>query len=333
MVKAKRVRGRAWCFTLNNPSNVQVDSIRHLEGWDGCVRYLVCQEEVGEEEGTRHLQGYMELLKRFSLSSIKKLIPGAHFEQRRGTQAQAVAYSKKISTRVEDGIVIEFGVMARSKCCSDLIESIENGACLSEIAEQFPQEYMRNFRGIEALKGKLTKKRFYAMKIEVFWGPTGTGKSFTAWKENPNAYEVTYPKGSSWFWQGYEGQETVILDEFASQIKLQDLLRLLDRYPFSVDQKHGGTQFTSKKIVICSNFDPSDWYAQAAFEGREALGRRLREYGKVWKFDERILNPEEDEVVRELDERYSTDVDSMVDEEVASPTDLRDYTRDLSPDL
>ncbi len=311
MVKVKRTRGRAWMFTLNNFTNGDVERIRHLEGWDGPVRFLVCQEEMGENE-TPHLQGYCEFTKVHTLSMCRKLI-ACHWEKRRGTQAEAVRYCTKNDTRVEDGLQIEFGIRARSKCCSDLITSIENGAMLSELAEVFPREYMRNFRGIEALRGKLQKKRFYPMNIEVFWGSTGTGKSYTAWKENPNAYEVTYPKGSSWFWQGYEGQETVILDEFASQIKLQDFLRLLDRYPFSVDQKHGGTQFTSKKIVICSNFDPEGWYEEAAFEGREALKRRLVEYGTVFKFDTRVRNPEDDDIVKELDARYESE--TMSDEE------------------
>nr|ARI50281.1 master replication initiator protein [Sophora yellow stunt virus] len=82
----------SWCFTLNNPSSPL--SLHES------MKYLVYQKEQGEA-GNIHFQGYIEMKKRSSLAAMKKLIPGAHFEKRRGTQGEARAYAMKEDTRLE----------------------------------------------------------------------------------------------------------------------------------------------------------------------------------------------------------------------------------------
>lgn len=65
--------------------------------------YQLSQVERGVN-GTTHLQGYMELKKKLRFNTIKGRVPllaRAHFEKRRGTQAQAIAYCNKQDTREE----------------------------------------------------------------------------------------------------------------------------------------------------------------------------------------------------------------------------------------
>ena len=119
---------------------LHVVSLRALDLLD-CVRYLVLQEELGEQ-GTPHLQGYLELRLPKLITGVKKLLgPRCHLEQRMGSQSQAIAYSKKLDTRVEGGIVIEFGQPARSKCSVDLTNSIVEGASMKDMALDFPMEF------------------------------------------------------------------------------------------------------------------------------------------------------------------------------------------------
>ncbi len=287
MVRSRHVRGRAWCFTCNNFTDVEVDRIRHLQVNER-VRYLVLQEELADSQ-TPHLQGYVELFRPMLLSGMKKLISErVHWEPRRGTQSQAVAYSKKVSTRVVDGIVIEFGTLARSKCSVDLVNSVINGASMKDIALDYPTQFISNSGGIKALKEAIVDPRKWAMQIVVYWGDTGTGKTFSAWQKWPEAYSVSWPVGNTWWWQDYDGEDTVICDEFASQVKLQTMLRFLDRTPFRVFYKGGSTQFRSKRIVIVSNFDPLVWYSKCSLVGLAALKRRLVEFGKVYHFTTRF---------------------------------------------
>ncbi len=272
---------------MNNFSDDDVDSIRRLQV-DTRVRYVVLQQEVAAT-GTQHLQGYIEFLRPLRLGLVRKLIsPRVHWEKRCGTQSDAIAYCKKVDSRVVDGIRIEFGTPARSKCSVDLVASVLAGASMHDLALDFPTEFIHNSSGIKALKEAVVEPRAWPMEVVVFWGPTGTGKTMTAWQRWPKAYSVSWPVGGTWWWQDYDGEETVICDEFASQIKLQTMLRFLDRVPFRVFYKGGSTQFRSRRIVLISNFDPVLWFPKSASVGLDALKRRLVEFATVYEFPTRF---------------------------------------------
>lgn len=107
----------------------------------------------------------------------------------------------------------------------------------------------------------------------VFWGPTGTGKSRTAWKL---AGLSAYPKDPrTKFWDGYRGQSDVVVDEFRGAIDLSHLLRWTDRYPVIVEVKGSSTVLNANRIWITSNLNPNLWFPNLDNESFEALLRRL----------------------------------------------------------
>jgi len=79
-----------WVFTLNNPT-------APLTPPDDC-KYLVYQKEC---VSTPHFQGYIVFTKNKRLAGVKKWLPTAHWEVRRGTHEQAIAYAKKEESRVD----------------------------------------------------------------------------------------------------------------------------------------------------------------------------------------------------------------------------------------
>jgi len=110
--------------------------------------------------------------------------------------------------------------------------------------------------------------------VHVFWGPTGTGKSRRAWDE---ATLDAYPKDPrTKFWDGYNGQENVVIDEFRGSIDIAHLLRWFDRYPVIVEIKGSSVVLTAKNFWITSNLSPDVWFPECDSETLSALRRRLK---------------------------------------------------------
>lgn len=111
-------------------------------------------------------------------------------------------------------------------------------------------------------------------EVIVYWGPSGVGKSRKAWEE---AGLEAYPKDpNSKYWDGYQGQENVVMDEFRGKIDISHLLRWFDRYPVCVEQKFGACVFKARKIWVTSNLDPREWFPDLDEETKAALLRRLK---------------------------------------------------------
>lgn len=279
-------RIRNWCFTYNNHNQAVIDHLLAQVDPDNpekLLNYLVMQEETGEN-GTPHLQGYMECHKAMRMRTIKtKMLPhrGFHLEARRGGQAQAIAYCKKTDTRT--GRMFEQGTKKRSRG-NGAISLIIAGSTMSEVAEAFPAEFVRNYRGLQQLQLINAPKRTWAMEIHIFYGLTGTGKSYKAFHDWPEAYTVAWPGASKqWWWPNYQGQETCVMDEFRHQITFGDMIRIMDRYPLQVQSKGGFFNFCSKRLVITTNIDPEDWYV--GVDHRGPYLRRLKEFAKIYDFD------------------------------------------------
>lgn len=109
--------------------------------------------------------------------------------------------------------------------------------------------------------------------VYVYWGATGLGKSRRAWEE---AGLSAYPKDpNTKFWDGYQGQENVVCDEYRGNISISNLLRWFDRYPVIVEIKGSSTILVAKKVWITSNLHPRDWYPDLDQATMDALLRRL----------------------------------------------------------
>lgn len=92
--KEKRSRSRAWCFTLNNYTQEDIDFFTDTLD----TEKYVFQEEIGEETGTPHLQGVVYFANARDFTSIRQLHLKCHWERCRDI-SKAVAYCQKQETR------------------------------------------------------------------------------------------------------------------------------------------------------------------------------------------------------------------------------------------
>lgn len=132
---------------------------------------------------------------------------------------------------------------------------------------------LQSYRTIRSISSDYSKPVGMERTCYVFWGKTGTGKSRAAWE---SAGVDAYPKDpNTKFWCGYQGQRSVVIDEFRGRVDISHLLRWLDRYPVIVEIKGSSVVFAATTIWITSNLDPRQWYPLADDATINALMRRL----------------------------------------------------------
>lgn len=261
-----------WCFTINNPEEHLPTPQQWLEIPRNNIVLLVYQLEKGDNE-TLHFQGYVEFSNRKKLSTVKNINKFAHWELRRGNRKQAIDYCMKEDTRVEDTEPFIFGDItdiedAKQKTTIQVRDMINSNKPMFDVSQEFFGYFISNMKNLYAYKSMITPPRNWKTEVTVIWGPTGTGKSSYCHTLFPEAYW----KSKSEWWDGYDGQETVIIDEFYGWLPYDYMLRLLDRYPMSVEIKGSHVQFLAKRIIITSNKSPLCWYKTG---NSDALLRRI----------------------------------------------------------
>lgn len=263
-IKMSIQRCRTWVFTLNNYTQEEEEGIMESE----CADYIVFGREVGEE-GTPHLQGYLEFSEPLKMSQVKKRMKNTrlHLEARRGTQKQAIDYCKK------DGDVFEKGTpkkSARDESKADeknktlqYMELLKKGK-LGEIASD-PDCSFNIFKHCREIAALMEEPRDVNVPINVrwYWGPTGTGKTRRAYYEASQLGKVYIKSTSTKWFDGYDGEEVIIFDDLRSSwFEYSYLLKLLDRYPTQVECKGGSRQWKAVHVFVTSPFEPKGMYAQ-----------------------------------------------------------------------
>jgi len=267
------VRSPYWMFTINNPTeSPQFDD----------VKYMIYQFEKGEQ-GTVHIQGYVVFNERKRMTQVKKMEPRAHLEVRRGTHLQAKEYCSKEASRIEGPIVEgdDSDILAqrpgKRNDCLVAAEMIRAGSSIQEVMSEVPasMRFVSGLRYYHQLIHSLTP-RTWKTYVRVYWGVAGSGKSYAAANEaGGGAYFK--PGGNKWF-DGYNGEDNVVFDEFRGNwFDLSTLLRLLDAYPCKVETKGGMVEFVARNIWITSNVSPENWYPNIDAIQLQALLRRLDE--------------------------------------------------------
>lgn len=268
------MRALCWCFTINNYDDA--DRTRLAELGNGPLStYLIVGREIGEQ-GTPHLQGYVRFARKTSFAEAKTLIgQRAHLEPARESAKTNRGYCTK------DKLFEEYGSIGEQGKRSDLesaIATLRKRGQLRDVADEHPAAFVRYHRGFQQLvdvTGLLTPRNFKTL-VHVCVGPPGTGKSRLV-HELAESLGTVYKNFSGTWFDGYQGQDSVIFDDFCGGVQWTHLLQLLDRYPYRIESKGSSREFTSKYIWITSNKYCSQWYDKSKFP-YEALFRRIDEY-------------------------------------------------------
>lgn len=250
-------------FTLNNPT-IEPNQ-------DECT-YLVYGREVGEN-GTPHLQGFSIFKKTKRLSGCKKWLPGAHFELAKGTNDEASDYCKKDGDFTEIGDLPADTSEAKKRQWEQVVQWAREGT----IETNDPEVYVKYNRFCERERAKHRKlERLESTCGYWIYGPSGTGKTTAVM--DLLGQETIYDKGVNKWWDGYDDEENVLIDDVTAEngkFIASNLLRWADKFPVRVETKGGGLKVRPKRIIVTSNYSIDDVFNNCGVD-MDALKRRFK---------------------------------------------------------
>lgn len=247
MTRSYRIdRSRRWTFTSYG-----------LEGpieFTDRLTYLIYGLEECPKTKLLHWQGYLESDLKLSLKQVQKIIGDdtAHCENAREDGRTNLNYCDK------DGIYLEYGTYKRQGSRSDikeLIELIKEKKSNSELLELMPSQTFMYSKHIEKVRHTLQADRTEAPKVIWIHGPAGCGKTSYVADKHPDYYV----KDNSKWWDGYEQQEAILIDDYETPkegLTYKELLRLFDRYKYQGQTKGGYVKINSPYIYITHTEPP-----------------------------------------------------------------------------
>lgn len=274
MPKAPRknfgTKARGWVFTINNYTDADVSTVKNVE-----CRALVAGREVGES-GTKHIQGVVFFDKQVRINHLKRVIgERGHYEAMRGTWEEAAKYCRKDGDMIRDE-----GQAPKQGKRNDIAEfrdAIRSGLSRDGALTDFPGLMARFPKFYDTVRDAQLEdqKRTWMTKGIWIWGPTGVGKSRKArqlCKSDPYVWKSMDAK----WWDRYQGQEYVIMDDFRGEVQYSHLLQLIDQYEMDVPRRcRDPAPFLAKTVIITSSGPPEVIYPRQN-EKHDSIAQLLR---------------------------------------------------------
>lgn len=252
-----------------------------MKQWTSVVFASVGLEKA-PKSGRMHLQGCVYFKNPRVCSGVDKLLPpNTWFKPARGDECSNDKYTSKERRILLIGKPMAQGERVDLEAIRDRI--INGGTTPNELACETGIGYddLKFAETIFRLAGNAPKREW---KTSVIWlyGAAGRGKSHIA-KALIGDDDCWKSSAKLDYWQGYQGQETVWLDEFrGDKCTFTALLEILDSTPYEVNVKYGSHQLLARRLVVTSPMHPEKIYPSCA----ENVNQLLRRIEILWDIDE-----------------------------------------------
>ncbi len=267
---------RKWLLTINNPlehgyPHEQIKkNLSELKG----LKYWCMSDEIGQE-GTPHTHIYLYADNAIMFSTIHKRFYGAHIDKANGTSQECRDYIRKEgkyfdSSKKETNLsetFEEWGKMPierqkSQKQMEAIMEMIKDGATDAEILGVFAFAFTKLSHIEKARQTWLEAKyrnEWRTLEITYIHGKTRTGKTRYVMEKYgySNVYKVTNYQHP---FDGYNGEDVLLLDEFRSSIPFSELLQILDGYPCKLAARYADKVACFTKVYIVTNIPFEEQY-------------------------------------------------------------------------
>lgn len=291
-------QSRKWHLTINNPAEKGFTHAKIKEELSlmKSTIYFCLSDEKGE---TPHTHIFFQASSPVRFSTVKSHFPTAHIEKAQGSAEENKAYIQKSGKWEHDdkhgtqvpGAFEEWGAppishQGERTDLAVLYEMVKDGLSNFEIMEANP-DYLLTLDKIErarqAVREQQYRSTFRNLDVTYICGKTGVGKTRSVMEKYgySSVYRVTdyaHPFDS------YMGEDVLILDEYNSNFRIQDLLNYLDGYPLTLPCRYTNRVACFTKVYIISNLCLSKQYTDIQFSAPVIFNALLRRIHKVVRY-------------------------------------------------
>ena len=302
-VNNKNRKHARYMLTINNPlpswSHEEIKkALSNLK-----LKYWCMADEQGLEESTHHTHLYFVAERsQIRFDTVKRLFPTAHIEPAMASSADCRAYVEKSGKWCDDeksetaieGTFEEWGdvpIESQGKRTDwDMAyEMLEDGNDVLTIINA--QRHMMRYKNtLEQVRQDLIAQNFKSifrqLDVTYIQGATGLGKSRYVMEKYgyENVCQITgYLHGC---FDKYQCEDVLILDEFSSGFKIQDMNNYLDGYPLMLPCRYSNKVACYTKVYIISNIPLELQYTTQRIEKPAVWNALMRRINKVMVFSD-----------------------------------------------
>lgn len=281
---------RCFRFTTFNLDNDEMTKFPDSSIPDALpCKFIIYGKELCPSNGRPHLQGYLTLNHATTVRSVvKKLNP-----KDKAATTYTKVFSSQLPYRAMDYCTKDGDFTARGE---PPIAPVDKGKGekrrWSEILSNsrsgnhtaIPDEIRFKFkRCIDAhRRDALLEQSPRDTNATMLWfhGAPGTGKSWLA----RNTYPDAYLKSCSKWWDGYNNEDAVIIEDFdKNHEKVAHHLKIwADRYPFPAEIKGGQMKIRPSIIIVTSNYHPDEIWEDSGSLGPILRRFKLHDFQTPW---------------------------------------------------
>jgi hypothetical protein len=281
------MKSRNYVFTVNNYTQKMLKQFEKVAKSCEKHNYICYGLEVGDKKKTKHIQAYIQLAdsqrftflhKYFNLQKKGKL-DKFHIEPAKGSLDDNKKYTSK------SGDWYEFGEPKKQGARNDLSRLkkavAESPRSIVKIIKE-DVENNQQLRFIQNLQPFYLEHRTPDLPPKVYWiyGKSGIGKTKLVFDSFD---EVCSVSNYDWIGTGYLQQQCLLFDDFRKgDIPFHILLKITDRYPFTLFYKGGSIPLNSEYIIFTSPRSITDTFGHTyGFEDDEELVQLLRRVKEI----------------------------------------------------
>lgn len=279
---ADNSQSRKWALTINNPlEHGFTDEVIKETLQKFALDYYCMCKEIGNETQTLHIHIFIYSKSPIRFTTIQSRFNKiAHIEKAYGTIQDNIDYVRKTGkfentdkaeTSVE-GSFEEYGTIPselqeKDPVIGQLLEDIKDGKSNIEIIENNPQWALK-IRDIDLIRETYLADKYMRENRDIVctyvFGHTGCGKTRDIYKRHgaKNVCRITnYASSRGVNFDSYKStMNTLVFEEFHSQIPIGDMLNYTDIYPLMLPARYSDKVACYTYVYITSNVPLEEQY-------------------------------------------------------------------------